>query len=271
MARVNVEDSIYRDPRFIDLAIELGMDAALGCLVRAWDLAQRHFLSPSHLIPEAAWKAARMNEALIRSGLARREDGGIYVCGTREACSFIITRRENGKKGGLKTQENAVKHPEHSQALQASPSPSPSGEEKTCTQHGESEGISGEGEELRAGTPLRVRYRPSDESLEAAYKLYPKRDGAQKKAAAFARLRKSLSSPEDLERFTLACRRYAAHIRKTDKWGTEFVAMFSTFVGDWQEWAEGLATVAPVVKSFDDLMAEKAAEEARLEARRGVS
>jgi len=116
-----------------------------------------------------------------------------------------------------------------------------------------------------------VIYRPSEESLEAAYKLYPKRDGAQKKAAAFARLRKSLSSPEDLERFTMACRRYAAHVRKTDKWGTEYVSMFLTFTGHWEEWAEGLSTVAPAIKTYDDLMAEKAAEEARLEARRGVS
>lgn len=103
MARINVEDSIWRDPRFLDLAIRLGsMDTAIGVLVRAWDLAQRNYKSPGRCIPKTAWAAARLPDAIIECGLARWTDSGVHVCGSTEAFNYIKVRQELGAASHVK-------------------------------------------------------------------------------------------------------------------------------------------------------------------------
>lgn len=110
MARINVDDSIYRDSRFMDLCVQLGgMEVALGSLILAWDMAHRFARSPSGYIPQAEWSKLKHGQAIQSVGLAEVRDGGVYVKGSSEKCKFIRERSEKaaeiGRVGGLKSQE----------------------------------------------------------------------------------------------------------------------------------------------------------------------
>lgn len=100
MARINIEDSIYQDARFVDLCAKLGgIDIALGAVVRAWSIAQKHYLSPvsSRLIPLAEWKKARLRDEILDCGLAELREQGVYVCGAEEQFAWLIQRQNAGK------------------------------------------------------------------------------------------------------------------------------------------------------------------------------
>lgn len=132
MARINVEDSIFRDERFLQLYSKIGdMATAIGALVLAWDRAQRFSKSPSGLIPPDEWAKLKHGAALLESDLAETRDGGIYVRGSSKHCGFIKDvyekRRAAGKLGGLKFKDNLKSKTEQTRAKQTlSPSPSPS-------------------------------------------------------------------------------------------------------------------------------------------------
>ncbi len=102
MARINIEDSLYKDRRWTKLVIKVGCESkALGILVGAWALAQGHWLK-SKSIPSKAWPAEY--EILIECELANRlDDGSIYVKGSKKAFAWLEQKAEAGRKGGLKT------------------------------------------------------------------------------------------------------------------------------------------------------------------------
>jgi general stress protein YciG len=108
VARINVEDTIYKDPRFIRLATKLDgdIDKAIGCLVRAWSLAQQWYLKPSQLIPLSEWESQQINSAIIDVGLAERVDGFIRMKGADEQFAWLKQRSDAGRRGGLKSQAN---------------------------------------------------------------------------------------------------------------------------------------------------------------------
>jgi hypothetical protein len=107
VARINIEDKIYRDERFHRLSAFEGKYKALGLCVTAWDLAHRWYLKhPEHLIPLAEWDASEELRLLEKYGLAERHENGIYVKGSKDECDYLTKRSDAGRKGGLKSQEN---------------------------------------------------------------------------------------------------------------------------------------------------------------------
>ena len=103
MARINIEDSLFKDDRFINLVILMGSkQLALGHIVSAWMLAQKYWVPNKQKIPEDKWKESGNSELIIKAGLANRTPGGIYVCGTQENFNWLLEARINGKKGGFK-------------------------------------------------------------------------------------------------------------------------------------------------------------------------
>lgn len=125
MARINVEDTIWRDDRFDQLKVLLGNRAvAIGWLVVAWDLAHIWFgKTPTHLIPVSEWEKAKMPSALMETGFAELRDGGVYVRGTNDHCRYILDRKEAGRRGAAKTNEKL--HGKTRQTRQVTPSSSP--------------------------------------------------------------------------------------------------------------------------------------------------
>jgi hypothetical protein len=108
LARINIEDSLFKDARFLDFCIKLGdRQLALGRLVWAFIVAQKYYLDEENdrLIPADEWQRQGCSDELIAFGLAERRERGIYVCGSEDQFSWLVQRVEAGRKGGLSGKE----------------------------------------------------------------------------------------------------------------------------------------------------------------------
>lgn len=113
MARINIEDSLFKDRRFIDLCIKMGSRTmALGALLESYMLSQSYAKpdNPRCLIPASAWKSQGLHDDLIACGLAVREDDKIYVRGSAECHAWLIQKQAAGRQGGLKKSASKTKH-----------------------------------------------------------------------------------------------------------------------------------------------------------------
>jgi len=98
LARINIEDSIFKDQRFIDLCILCGdSNTALGQLVFVWINAQKYFNSHGE-IPNEAWVTQKLSENVIKVKLAERSSTGVRVCGQKEQFAWIKQASDAGKK-----------------------------------------------------------------------------------------------------------------------------------------------------------------------------
>ena len=104
LARINIENSVYTDPRFGELvALYQGnMDLAIGALVRAWTLAQKYYLNTetSRKVPLSEWEKHKIRPELVQVGLAVVEGDLVYVRGSEEQFGWLIQRQNAGKTGG---------------------------------------------------------------------------------------------------------------------------------------------------------------------------
>lgn len=109
MARINVDDAIYRDPRFFDLCIKLGNRfLALGVCVAAWDLGQKWYLrSPHKTIPIDEWNKSGIPQGFLEVGLGFPGEGGIHVCGIDRYAQWIEKCKIAGAHGRAKQLENS--------------------------------------------------------------------------------------------------------------------------------------------------------------------
>jgi len=134
VARINIEDSIFKDARFIKLCIKVGdQQTALGLLVWVYIIAQKFYLDESNdrLIPLLEWQRNDCNDWLIDVGLVEKRENGFYVCGSENQFKWLVQRSEAGKKGGgsnrIKQQKKATVVERKATVEQPlTPSPSPS-------------------------------------------------------------------------------------------------------------------------------------------------
>lgn len=208
MARINIEDSIYRDERFHKLSAFEGKHKALGLCVAAWDLAHRWFLKhPEGLIPIAEWDNDPELLLLEKYGLAERKKNGIYVKGSRDECQYLTKRVLAGRKGGLKSQEKISS--KHKQIEQNRPSSS------------SSFSISENNNNICNANALRAS------ELEKLYQAYPRKLG---KAEGLSRLKNMIKTEQDYRDFEKAVANYSAFIKR-EKIEPRFIKQFSSFVG----------------------------------------
>lgn len=104
MARLNIEDSLYRDNRFTELCIKFGSKrTALGALVEAWSLAQDYVTidNPKGLILIDDWKKQRIADEIIDVGLAIIDSDMVYILGAEKQFAWLVAAQIKGKKGGI--------------------------------------------------------------------------------------------------------------------------------------------------------------------------
>lgn len=102
MARINIEDSLYRDGRFINLFLKLkSMETAIGALVRVWSVAQKWYLIDDGMIPFDEWTKQGLNDLVIEVHLAERVGDFVRVCGADEQFAWLKQKVEAGRKGGI--------------------------------------------------------------------------------------------------------------------------------------------------------------------------
>lgn len=108
MARINIEDSLFTDPRWQDLLIKTGCKhKALGLITSAWILAQKHWVQHKS-VPKKTW--SKDLDILIEVELAERlNDGSVYVKGSKSAFGWLEQRSNAGKKISEKKVESLKK------------------------------------------------------------------------------------------------------------------------------------------------------------------
>jgi hypothetical protein len=81
---IKVDAAFWEDPKFLSLEADIGSQRAAGACLLAWKLAKSYWLKSKTAIPEKVWNRHRFPEALFEHGFARRQDGLVYVSGTKD-------------------------------------------------------------------------------------------------------------------------------------------------------------------------------------------
>jgi hypothetical protein len=103
MARLNIESSLWTNPRFQLFMIKIGdRHRAIGMLVDLWTLAQQYWCPAKDLIPFQTWTEAGLSDELIECGLAERRDLGIYARGSESHFQWWFDGIEQRKNAGKK-------------------------------------------------------------------------------------------------------------------------------------------------------------------------
>lgn len=142
MARINIEDSIFKDPRFINYCIKKGdQNLALGCLVNFWIIAQKFFLSHGE-IPNEEFIKYYLDETIIMVGLAERTQTGVKAKGQNKEFAWLASKKKAGSAGGKKSAENRkTKYGTAQPKLEASASKTPK-QTRSKTKHTEASFLS---------------------------------------------------------------------------------------------------------------------------------
>jgi hypothetical protein len=98
MPRICIDDGLYREPKYIKLCLRVGCNyKAMGMLVEAFSLAQKHFLSTvnDRLIPFNEWPEDL--NILLEFGFVEKKDLGYYVKGSESQFNWLLQRSNAGK------------------------------------------------------------------------------------------------------------------------------------------------------------------------------
>lgn len=122
MARINFEDSIYSDFRFINLVNKCGsVEFALGSLVRAWHLGQKYYLNEktNRMIPLKKWNQQGIRMDIIEVGLAEIIDDHVYIKGAEKQFAWLLRQRAAGIASHKARSAHSVKNPTMVEPLSA--------------------------------------------------------------------------------------------------------------------------------------------------------
>lgn len=109
LARLNFEDDLFSDIRFMKLAMKLDdVDRALGCLVRAWRIAQKWYLKSPQGVPVEEWDKQFLPPEILECGLAKRRGDFVWVMGSDEQFSWLKQRQKAGQNSGKVRSKKAL-------------------------------------------------------------------------------------------------------------------------------------------------------------------
>ncbi len=114
MARINFEDSLYSDIRFINLISKCGsLEFALGSLIRAWGLGQKYYLNEetNRMIPLKKWNQQGIKMDIIEVGLAEIIDDHVYIKGAEKQFAWLLRQRAAGVASHKARSAHGVKNP----------------------------------------------------------------------------------------------------------------------------------------------------------------
>lgn len=124
LARINVDECWWTDPRRGVLQDLVGRRFADAIMVELWRLSQDFWKQEKRAVPSVVFLRLPEAEAVIQAGLARRiSDDFIYVCGSEKYHEWIFLTVQGAIKGGKERARRAIRN--HSGILQPSTSPPP--------------------------------------------------------------------------------------------------------------------------------------------------
>lgn len=238
MARINIEDKWWGDPRRMMLNIKLGLGTADGCFLIAVKLSQDHngeaFDSRHKLL--TGWA-----EALVESGLAEGTPEALYIKGSKEHHEWIKTQRAHGLKGGESTKK---KWRQTLGALEGYPLANPTAEPTLSS----SSSSSKRKKNTCAKSEIECRFAE-------VWEAYPRKIA---KTEALNRYKRLITSEDDHVKFTLSVKNYVAYCT-ANKTEEQYIKHMASFLGietkqTWRDWIEYKSTEPPIeVYTFADL------------------
>lgn len=107
MARINIEDCWWTDPRRSALGRALGgEEIADGVAVRAWRLGQEFWKKGRMLVPLELFQTLHGYEALLKVGLADVRESFVYVRGSSAYLDWVAERTKNAREAGKKSAQS---------------------------------------------------------------------------------------------------------------------------------------------------------------------
>lgn len=231
MARINVEDSLLTDQRFLDLAIKLGsVQHALGAMVWAWRQGQKHYLSvdTERCIPFDEWSKQRCEDAIITVGLAMKREKGIWIVGADKQFGWLEQRQKAGEKSAKsrKKAEKAPKKVERPLTTVGKIDPKSNG----------SQPLSSFLLSLSSNQKLNLPPSVLSSLVDRVYdEIYPRKIGLVKGREA---LLLEIKTAGDITDFYDAAVRYADYVADADN-DVKNIYGFKGFVDVWKEWKPG--------------------------------
>lgn len=238
MARINVEDGLFIDQRWIELVLALGdADKALGALVRAWRVGQDYWKHSDNGIPKTVWNSQKINNAIIQVGLAHENGDFIKIHNSEKHFAWVRQKVEAGKNGGIASgdarreiiEENSKRNEAEASVANPLPLTLPLTHSLSLTQ----------AQTQKNKTSKKPKSADADVcpfDLESVYQKYPRKEG---KLPGMRSLAKQIKCQSDFDSFARAVENYAS---ATAGRATEHIKMFSSFVGSersdypWREW-----------------------------------
>ena len=246
MARINLDDSIYKQKSFEYLIIKLGSRRmALGALVEAFTLAQDYFLSAetNRLIPVEIWNREGMAPELLDSGFAQLKKGGIYVRGSEYQFKWLLQKQKAGIKSSI-ARLNRSKNNENNNLSAATLLPTP---------------VNGRSTPVNGSQPLALSLTLSKESIykpqfaiEDLYQLYPRKLGKKKGLLTLTRLINNQKKFDDVKTEII---NYSAFLKK-EQVEPKFIKHFPTFINNYTDWLDleaGSTDIQTVANSFETI------------------
>ncbi len=139
MARINIEDKLWKDRRFQNLLIKLGdRQKAKGCIVELWTLAQENWFPNRNLIPLKDFHDSELQPA-ADVGLAEVRQDGVFAVGSEKAFEWLFERQDSGRKGGI---ASAKAKSSKAQAMLSIAQPDSSSEQQTQASSSSSSSLS---------------------------------------------------------------------------------------------------------------------------------
>lgn len=110
MARINIEDSLFEDPRFELIANEIGKALAVGNFVLIAKVAQKYWVK-GELIPKEIYKRLKFPKQFVKVGLVIETDEGFYLKGSEKHFAWYVSKFKNGGQGGRPNKINNLQKP----------------------------------------------------------------------------------------------------------------------------------------------------------------
>lgn len=105
MARLNIEEQWWTDPRRFKLIEILGgdeaaEDAADIAMIRIWRVALQFWKAGQRPIPKPVFMKMKHAKEVLKVGLAKHKGSLIYIKGSSISFRWVIEYQLNGKAGG---------------------------------------------------------------------------------------------------------------------------------------------------------------------------
>lgn len=254
MARINVEDEWFSDPRRERFAILLskknnesldeGYLRADGMSIRIWHFAQKYWFK-KELIPLHAWNGAGFDDLFFECGLAEKKDDGIYVRGSKRHFEWYFEKCEKLKERaslGGKARQAAAKRDQSGRFEAKNIQPTPAESQLTSSPTSPSSSSSSSSSKTKNAHSEKCAAEISEKSetktqvfdFESLYKKYPRKKGKKRGLESCFR---QIKTQESFGQLSLAIDNYILECRR-EKTKETYMKYFSSFMSCWQDFVE---------------------------------